>query len=45
MASSQIPKQFLDFFPELLEILKGSPILEELPEMQEWVGKVCQTNV
>lgn len=45
MASSQTPKQFLDFFPELLEILKGSPILEELPEMQEWVGKIVDYNV
>lgn len=40
MANSQIPQQFLDFFPELLGIMKNLPLLEELPEMQEWVEKV-----
>jgi len=45
MANSQISKQFLDFFPELLEILKNSPILEELPDMQDWIVKIVDYNV
>jgi len=45
MANSQIPQQFLDFFPELLGIMKNLPLLEELPEMQEWVEKIIDYNV
>ena len=41
MASScKIRNQFYDFFPEILKCLKKSQVLQELPLMEEWTGKV-----
>lgn len=38
--TSKTKEQFLEFYPELLQQLKSSPVLQELPDMQKWIEKV-----
>lgn len=36
---------FHNFFPEILRCLKSSQVLQELPLMEEWSGKIIEYNV
>ncbi len=33
-------EQFLEFYPELLQQLKSSAVLQELLDMQKWIEQV-----
>lgn len=41
----EVKDKFMGFFPELLDQLKQSPALQELPAMQEWIEKVFYVHI